>query len=171
MLNKKIEKAINAQITEEVFSAHIYLSMSSWFETQNLKGFANWMYVQYQEELTHAIKFFRYVNDRGGQAIIDTIKGPESDWKNPVLAFKETLKHEQFVTKKINELVYLAKEEKDYATESFLKWYVDEQVEEEKNATDILNELNMIGESKTALLMLDKELGARTFVDPTKTAE
>jgi len=170
MLNKKIEKAINAQITEEVFSAHIYLSMSSWFETQNLKGFANWMYIQYQEELTHAMKFFKYINERGGQGIIDAIKKPDTDWKNPVLALKETLKHEEFITKKINDLVSLARQEKDYATENMLSWYVTEQVEEEKNATDILNELNMIGESKTALLILDKQLGTRVFVDSTQKA-
>jgi len=170
MLSKKLEKTINEQITEELFSAHIYLSMSAWFETQNLPGFANWMYVQYQEEVSHAMKFFRYLNERGGQAIIDAIARPETDWKNPILALEETLKHEQHITSRINNLVGIARDGKDYATENFLSWYVGEQVEEEKNATDILNQLKMIGDSRTSLLMLDRDLSSRVFVDATKKA-
>jgi ferritin len=171
MLSKKLEKTINEQINEELFSAYIYLSMSAWFETQNLKGFANWMYIQYQEEVTHAMKFFRYINERGGQVILEAVQKPETDWKNPFLAFEETLKHEKHITSKINNLVTIARVEKDYATESFLAWYVDEQVEEEANAMEILAQLKMIGESKTGLLMLDKELSTRVFVDATKKAE
>lgn len=168
MLSKVMEKEINNQINEELFSAYIYLSMSAWFERQNLGGFANWMYIQYQEELTHAMKFFKYMNEVGGKVALQKIEKPREDWGNPVLAFEETLKHEQHITKRINKLVALAKKENDYATENFLQWYVDEQVEEEKNASEILGHLKMIEKSKAALLMLDQKLASRTFVDETK---
>jgi len=161
MLSKKMEKVLNAQINEELFSSYIYLSMSAWFETQNLPGFAHWMFVQYQEEIKHALKFFKYLIDKNTQVVLEAIKKPQTDWKNPVLAFEEALKHEKYITKKIHELVTLAKAEKDYATESMLKWFVDEQVEEERNATNVLAKLQALGDSRSGLLMLDGEMGKR----------
>ena len=167
MINKKLEKAINDQINAEIYSAYLYLSMSAYFETQNLSGFANWTYIQYQEEMSHAMKFFRYINGRGGVVELNKIDKPENTWKDVVAVFKQVLKHEQYVTSRINNLVTIAREIKDYATESFLQWYVDEQVEEESNAEDLLAKLEMVKYSKPGLLMMDKELQTRVFVDET----
>ena len=171
MLSKKIEKAINDQINAEFWSAHLYLSMSAWFSEQNLPGFSNWMYVQYKEEDTHALKFFRYVNERGGRVILQPIAELPAEWKSPVDAFQQTLDHERVVTSRIYKIMELALEEKDYATVSFLQWYVNEQVEEEATAEDYLNKLKMIEKNPAGMYALDNELGARTFVDATLTTE
>jgi len=163
MLGKKMLKEMNLQINKELYSAYLYLSMAAWFEDANLKGFANWMKVQFQEEQFHALKFFAYVMERGSQVKLEAIEAPETKWENPAAAFKQVLEHEQYVTSRIHGLVKLAREENDYASEAFLQWFVTEQVEEEANAVEILEKLKMIGDRGSGLLMLDHKLAARTF--------
>ncbi|TSA34610.1 MAG: ferritin [Porphyromonadaceae bacterium] len=170
MIGKKIQTAIDEQINAEIWSAYLYLSMSAYFERQNLRGFANWMKIQWQEEVTHAIKFFDYVHSRGGQVSLKPIAAVQIDWKNAIEVFSETLKHEQHVTALINNLANIAVEEKDHATNSMLQWFIAEQVEEEANAEQILVQLKMIGDNGYGLLMLDRELASRVFVDATKAA-
>jgi ferritin len=161
MISKKVEKAINDQINAELWSGYMYLSMSAYFEGKGLKGFANWMRIQWNEEKDHALKFFDYINERGGQVMLQPIAPVPTDWKDAVDAMKETYAHEQKVTSLIYHLMDVAIQEKDYATQSFLKWFVDEQVEEEANASDIVTRLELINGSGNGLLMLDKELGKR----------
>jgi len=167
MLNAKMEKALNEQINKEMYSAYLYLSMGAYFEAMNLMGFANWMKIQYQEEMFHATKMYDYVFERGGKVKFKAIDAPPSEWKSPLYVFEETLKHEQFVTQSINDLVYLAADLKDRATESFLQWYVDEQVEEESSADAIIQQLKLIGDQGAVLFMFDRELAQRTFTPPT----
>ena len=167
MLSKKMQDAINKQINEEIFSAYLYLSMSSHFKSVNLQGFANWMYVQYQEEMTHAMKFLNYINERNGKVVLKAIKEPQHSWTSPTTAIADALKHEEYITSTIYNLVTLTDKEKDYATKSMLQWYIDEQVEEEANAQKILDDLKLLGPSKDGLMILDRELGQRTFVDET----
>jgi ferritin len=169
MLSKKIQKAIEEQINAELWSAYMYLSMSAYFERQNLPGFANWMKVQWQEEITHAIKFFDFVHQRSGQIYLKPIAAVPSEWKNAIEVFAETLKHEQYVTSLINNLANIALLEKDHATHNLLQWYIAEQVEEESNADKILGQLKILGDNGYGLLMLDRELATRIFVDATKT--
>ncbi len=161
MISKTLQDAINEQINFELFSAYLYLSMSAHFETQNLSGFANWTRVQYQEETGHAMKLYKYVFERSGAVTLKAIAQPATKFKTPVDVFKEVLKHEQKVTSLINKLYELAVKEKDYAAQIFLQWFANEQVEEEKNATDIINMLEMIGDSPVSLIMADRQLGAR----------
>jgi ferritin len=161
MLSKSLQDAINNQINLELYSAYVYLSMAAHFESENLGGFANWMRAQYQEETGHAMKFFKYVYDRGGKVILKTIEQPAVKFKAPLDVFHLVLEHEQKVTASINKLYELAVKEKDYASQTFLQWYINEQVEEEKNATDIINMLEMIGTTPISLMMADKQLGAR----------
>ena len=161
MISKTLQDAINEQINFELFSAYLYLSMSAHFEKQNLSGFANWTRVQYQEETGHAMKLYKYVFERSGAVTLKAIAQPATKFKTPVDVFKEVLKHEQKVTSLINKLYELAVKEKDYAAQIFLQWFVNEQVEEEKNATDIINMLEMIGDSPVSLIMADRQLGAR----------
>jgi len=167
MISKKIEKEINEQINAEFWSAYLYLSMSAYFVSRNLPGFANWMQIQYQEEISHALKFFNYLNERGGRVILTPIKEVKKEWKDEIEVFQETLKHEQHVTFLINNLVNLAIEEKDHASNNMLQWYVSEQVEEEANVDEILQQLVLLEGNKFGLLMLDRELKQRTFVDET----
>ncbi|MDZ4121163.1 MAG: ferritin [Candidatus Cloacimonadaceae bacterium] len=169
MISKKLEKAINAQINRELFSEYLYLSMSAWFAQASLDGYANWMAIQAQEEHYHAMKFFNYVIERGGKVILDKIDKPENDFKNPTKAFEMTLKHEQFITKNINDLMDVAISENDHAAKSFLQWYVDEQVEEEATADKLLSQLKMIGDRIEAVLMLDRELAQRVYTPPAAT--
>jgi ferritin len=161
MISKTLQDAINEQINFELFSAYLYLSMSAHFETQNLSGFANWTRVQYQEETGHAMKLYKYVFDRSGAVTLKAIAQPATKFKTPLDIFKEVLKHEQKVTSLINKLYELAVKERDYAAQIFLQWFINEQVEEEKNATDIINMLEMIGDSPVSLIMADRQLGAR----------
>ncbi len=161
MIGKVMEDAINKQINEEMYSAYLYLSMSAYFESINLKGFANWMFVQYQEEVEHAMKFNEHLKNRGGRLKLFAIAEPPSEWESPLDAFKATLAHEQHITKCINELVDLAEKEKDRAAYNMLQWFIDEQVEEESNDEEIIAQLEMIGDNKNGLLMLDKELSQR----------
>ncbi len=170
MLSKKMEKALNVQINAELFSSYLYLSMSAYFESEGYEGMASWMRTQYQEEEWHAMKLFGYVCERGGRVILKAIDAPTATWKSAEHVFAETLKHEQLVTGLINKLVKLARSEDDYATESFLRWFVDEQVEEEAAADSVLQKVKMVGKTGNALYMLDKELGQRVFTPPAKEA-
>jgi len=166
MLKKKIENEINKQINAELWSAYLYLSMSSYFSSINLNGFANWMWIQTREEVSHAMRFYSYVNERGGRVILDPIQKVPKEWKSPLHVFEETYKHEQKVTALINDLVNLAISEKDHATTNMLQWFIDEQVEEEGSADEILQKLKLIEKDKGGLFMIDQELGKRMFTPP-----
>jgi ferritin len=161
MQSQTVQNAINEQIKNEFYSAYFYLSMSGYFETSNLPGFANWMRIQYEEELVHALKFFDFVNARDGRVTLQAIEQPPSDFKSPLDVFQHALEHERKVTEMINQLYALAMKESDYPAQVLLQWYVSEQVEEEKNANNIVEQLKMIGDNGSALLILDRELGAR----------
>ena len=140
--------------------------MQAYFERLNLKGFVNWMSVQVQEEHAHALGMFDYLNQRGGTVELEAIDKPETDWASPLAVFEQVLEHEEFVTSRINALMDVAEETKDRAAMSFLNWYLKEQVEEEDNVGNVLATLRLIGDDKKALLMLDKDLAARTFMQP-----
>ncbi len=170
MLKERVLKALNDQINAEQYSALMYLSMSAWFEDKGLPGFANWMYVQYQEELTHANKIFKFVVERNSKAELKAIEQMPVEFNSLLEVVEKTLAHEQHVTELINNIVDVATEERDHATQSFLQWFVDEQVEEEANVSEILDSLRLIeGDAKgNGLFMLDRELRQRTFVDTTQ---
>ena len=167
MISKKLNDAINEQINRELYSEYLYSSMRAWFAAQSLDGFANWMEVQVREEHAHGMGFYQYILERGGRVILKAIAQPPADFKTPLNAFKETLKHENYITKSINELMDLAIKEKDHALKSFLQWYVDEQVEEEANDEKILNMLERVKDSTEGLFFIDKELSARVYNPPT----
>jgi ferritin len=156
-----MQAAFNDQIQKEFYSAYLYLSMSNYFENKNLGGFAKWLRVQFQEEQEHALKFIHHVQERGGKVVLEAIQKPQGDWESNMAAFKQVLAHEQHVTASINALYETALAEKDYPAQILLQWYINEQVEEEKNAGDIIAQLEMIEERGTAVLMLDKALGKR----------
>jgi ferritin len=161
MISKTMQDAINEQIKNEVYSAYLYLSMSAHFEANNLPGFARWMRVQYEEETTHALKLYDHLNERGGRVKLLAIPEPRSDWSNALEVFNQVLEHEQHVTALIYKLYETALAEKDYAAQVMLQWFIDEQVEEEKNATEIVEQLKLIDARGTAVLMLDHRLGKR----------
>jgi len=171
MISQKMQEAMNKQINAEMYSAYLYLSMSSHFSNENLDGFAGWMRAQAQEEMVHAMKIYNFVIEREGRVILKTIDGPKTDWGTPLEIFQTAYEHEQKVTDMINNLVSLAMEEKDFASNSFLQWFVDEQVEEESTASGIVDQLKMIGGSKEGLFMMDRELGQRTFDAAAAAAE
>lgn len=170
MITEKMLEALNKQVNAEIFSAYLYMAMSADFTTKNLTGFANWMKVQAQEEMTHAIKIYNYILDRGGRADLMAIEKPQAEWQTPLAAFEAALEHEKMITGMINDLVEMAKEEKDPATESMLTWFVDEQVEEEANADENVQKLKMIGDDTSAMFFMDQEMKQRTFVDETQTS-
>ncbi len=161
-LNRKIEEALNQQIQSEFYSSYVYLSMSGYSDSQNLPGFSAWMRAQSEEERGHAMRLFDYVQNRGGRVRLASIAEPKAEFESPRVMFEEALCHEQSVTRTIHDLYRLAQEEKDYATEVELQWFVQEQVEEEKTIQDILAQLAMIGDHPAALVMLDHRLGGRT---------
>jgi len=161
MLNEKIEKAFNGQINAELFSYYLYLSMSAWFTSISLNGFAGWMYAQAQEEMAHAMKFYQHIIDRGGKVKLQPIEGPQQDWNSPLEAFQAAYEHEKYITGRIHNLVKISHEENDYASNSMLQWFVDEQVEEEGTALDIVEKLKMTADHPGGLYMMDKELGGR----------
>lgn len=161
MLSQAMQTAINEQINKELYSAYLYLSMAAYCEDANLPGTAHWMRVQANEEMEHAMKFFGYVNERGGRVVLKAIDQPQVEFRGLLDVFERTLEHEQYVTSLIHDLYTLALEEKDYASQSFLQWFIDEQVEEEANATGIVETLKMIGDKGHALVMLDRQLGSR----------
>lgn len=166
MINPKIEQAINEQINAEMYSAYLYLSMAAYAQTIGLKGFANWLKIQYQEENDHAMIFYNYVIERGGKITLEAIEKPQTEWKSIADVFEHVLQHEQFVTARIHNLMTIAIDEKDYATVSLLNWFVDEQVEEEATVEDFLNTLRMGNDFKGAIFMLDREAATRTYTTP-----
>jgi ferritin len=170
MLSKKMEEAFNKQLNAELYSAYLYLSMAAYFYSINMNGFANWMTVQNQEETMHAMKFYSFINERGGRIRLEAIDRPALEWSSPLEVFQETLKHEEKVTALINNLVDLAIAERDHASNAFLQWFITEQVEEEASANEIIQNLQMAGNEPHALFMLDRELGARVFTPPATGA-
>jgi len=160
-LSKKMQDALNEQIKEELASAYIYLAMAAYCESINLSGFARWMQAQSNEEMTHAMKFYGYVHERGGRVVLEALEQPPVEFDGPVHVFEKTLAHEQYITSRIHNLYALATEEKDYASLGLLQWFVNEQVEEESTAGEILNTLKMIGDKGHALYMMDRQLGSR----------
>jgi len=171
MISKKMEEALNEQVNAELYSAYLYLSMESYFKSLNLSGFANWMRVQTQEEVAHAMKIYDFVNERGGRVILEAIKGPPARWDSPLAVFEAVYAHEQKVTELINDLMNLAIKEKDHATNSFLQWFVNEQVEEESSADEIVQQLKMMEKAPGGMFMLDRELGQRVFSPPATEGE
>jgi ferritin len=171
MLKKEMEKALNGQLNAELYSSYLYLSMASYFESINMAGFANWMKVQAQEEMAHGMKFYDYIIERGGRALLSPIEGPQTEWSSPLEAFEHVYKHEQKVTSLIHGLVELAIKEKDHATNSFLKWFIDEQVEEESSADAIVQKLKLAENSPGGLFMLDNELGRRVSAPASSSDE
>ena len=170
MLNKKIEEALNAQINAEMWSAYLYLSMAAFCHANGHPGMGHWLEVQFQEEQDHAKILFNYVIQRNGKVDLKAIKEVPTTWESVLDVFESTLKHEQTVTALINNLFALTTQENDYATQSMLKWFIDEQVEEEENATNIIDNLKMIKDNGYGLYMLDKELGARTYTQAAPLA-
>ena len=171
MLSEKMEKALNEQLNAEMYSAYLYLSMSAHFKGISLNGFANWMMVQAQEEMEHAMKFYNFIQERGGTVTLKSIDGPPTSWNSPLAVFEAVLEHEQKVTGLINDLVDLAIAEKDHASNIFLQWFVTEQVEEEDNASEAINQTKMVKEDKSGLFMLDRELGQRTYTPHADASE
>ena len=161
MITQSVQNAINEQIKNELYSAYLYLSMSAHFEANNLPGFAKWMRIQSQEELEHALRLFDHLNERGGRVTLSAIPQPNSEWKSTLEVFNQVLEHEQNVTALIHRLYETALAEKDYASQVMLQWFIDEQVEEEKNANEIVEQLKLIDAHGTAVLMLDHRLGKR----------
>ncbi len=161
MLSSKIQDAMNQQVNAELFSAYLYLSMAANFEEANLRGMAHWMQVQAKEEVGHALKFFKYITDRGGRVTLTSVAAPPEKWDSSQKVFEEVYKHECHVTSLINKLVELAEAEKDHASGVFLQWFINEQVEEEANASEIVHQLKMVGDSKQGLFMLDRHLAQR----------
>ena len=169
MIGDKIRKAINDQIKYEIESSYLYLAMAAYFHSKSLDGMAQWMRVQVQEELFHAMKFFDHVRDRDGRVDLKPLSIDKNDWASPQEAFRDAYKHEQSVTARINQLSKLAQEEGDFAAQAMLQWFVTEQVEEEANTSKIAAELSLVGDNGYGLLMLDRELATRTFVMPAAT--
>jgi ferritin len=170
MISHQIQDAFNDQLNAELYSAYLYLSMSAYFESMNLKGFANWMRTQAQEEMLHAMKFYSFINDRGGRIVLSAIEGPPVKWDSPLAAFEDAYRHEQKVTGLINNLVDLAIEEKDHSAGAFLQWFVTEQVEEEASADAVVQKLKLAGGQGAAIFMIDAELATRVFTMPTTQA-
>jgi len=166
MISEKMAKALSEQINAEYYSAYLYHSMSACMESAALKGVANWLFVQAKEEMAHGINIYQYVLDRGVVPTLSAIPQPPASFTDIEEVFKATLEHEQKVTGLINAIATLAMQENDHASYQFIMWYVNEQVEEESNASDILSKVQLIGSDKGLLLSLDNELAARSFVNP-----
>ena len=165
-ITKPVQDAINEQIKDELYSAYLYLAMSAHFEVEGFTGFAVWTRGQAEEEVEHAMKLFDYVNERGGRVALQAIDQPPLEWGTPLEIFESILEHEQKVTSLINDLVYLAREQKDNPSEIFLQWYVNEQVEEENNVKTVLGQLKLIKDSSQALFIMDKDMAQRLFTPP-----
>lgn len=168
MISKKMQDAINEQINKEMYSEYFYLSMASYFNSIGLSGFENFFLIQVEEERFHAMKMYKFLNDRGGRVYLQKIEAPKTEFNSAVEVFELAYKHEQYVSKLINELMDLAIGENDHAAKSFLNWFIDEQVEEEDSMETILNKLKLIGGDGYGMLMMDNELAGRTFSPPTK---
>jgi ferritin len=165
-MDGKMVEALNSQLNAEMYSAYLYLSMGAYFEDLDLSGFANWMRVQAQEEMTHAMKIHDFIIQRGDRVSLTRIEAPPTEWESPVNTFEHVYKHEQKVTGLINQLVNLALSLGDHATNNFLQWFVAEQVEEEESSSGVLKKVKMANDSLSALLMLDNELAQRIFTPP-----
>lgn len=163
MISKKMQDKLNYQINREIFSAYLYLSMASYATANGFDGFGNWFLCQYKEELSHAEKIYHYVNEQGSEVHLAAIEKPEDNFSSITDLFEKTLAHEKTVTGLIHDLVTLAREENDYATEYFLQWFVTEQIEEEAEPDKIVQRLKMVGEKGNGIIMLDKTLGTREF--------
>ncbi len=161
MLSKKLQDALNEHIKNEFYSAYVYLSMSAHLAALHLPGFARWMRLQSQEEMSHAMKLFDFVLERGGRVVLKAIEQPPGQLQSALDVFQQALKYEQKVTDMIHRLYELAVKENDYATQVMLQWFITEQVEEEGAAGEIVEQLKMIGKEPTALFMLDRQLGGR----------
>ena len=161
MISVGLQDAINEQINRELYSAHLYLSMSAYFETLSLGGFAHWMRSQYHEEVSHAMKLFDFITDRDGRVVLKSIDQPPIEFESPHSVMRMSLDHEREITRMIDNLYELALAEKDYSAHVLLEWFVDEQVEEEKVLTEIVDHLKIIGDDGTGLLMMNARLGDR----------
>lgn len=170
MISEKIQEAFNEQINAELYSSYLYLSMSAYFESKGLPGFANWMRCQAQEEVVHAMKFYNFICERGGIVKLKAIDAVPIEWESPLAVFEAGYAHEQKVTGLINSLVDLAIEEKDHASNNFLQWFVAEQVEEEASADQVIQKIKLAGERGGGLFMVDRELAQRVF-SPAADAE
>ena len=168
-MDEKTLDALNEQMREEINSAYLYLAMSSDMKFKGLNGSATWFQIQAQEEIIHATKFYNFIHDRGGQPVLPSLEKPQVSWSSLTDAFEATLKHEKHITACINNLVDMAKEKKDHATETFLQWFVTEQVEEEAIPSEILQQLKYLGDNPQAIFMLDRELGTRQAVSAEAT--
>ncbi len=171
MLEKKMQDVLNDQINAELYSGYLYLAMAAWFDDIEMPGFSNWMEIQAREELAHAMGFVNYVRERGGRVILKAVEEPQVSWDSPEDAFSAALEHERYITERINSLVDTAMEMRDHATTQFLQWFVAEQVEEEASAEEILAKLKMAPEGSGVLMMLDREMGSRTFRVPSILGE
>lgn len=161
MLSEKLEKALNQQLHREFESFYLYLGMASYFEKENLKGFAHWMNAQAREEMEHAMKFYGFIFEMGGAVELEALSKPKNAWDSPVKAFEEAYEHEQFITRNIHELMDLAVSEKNYAVQNFLSWFITEQVEEENSAEEIVQKLKLLGNTPQGLYLLNRELFQR----------
>ncbi len=166
MITQKLQEAFNEQINKELYSEYLYFSMAAWFDAENLPGFANFFKIQVQEERFHVMKMYEFINERGGKVLLKEIDKPQVEFASALQIFELAYKHEQFVSKLINELMDLAIEEKDHASQSFLTWFIDEQVEEEASMDAVVGKLKMLGGNGHGMLMIDNELGARVFTPP-----
>jgi ferritin len=162
MISKTMQVAINEQINKELYSSYLYLSMAAYFENMNLPGFGRWMHIQVDEERSHAMKLYAHLIDRGGRVSLTAIAAPDTEWKSNLEVFKLVQEHEAKVTASINALYELALKERDYPVQALLQWFINEQVEEEKNAAGIVAQLELIDARGTAVLMLDHQLGKRS---------
>jgi ferritin len=163
MLGKKMRDLMNEQIKNELESYYIYLSMVAYFHSQNLDGMAHWMRCQAHEEMIHAMKFYDHIIDRGGTVELLNLKQLKTKWKSPLEAWQDTLEHEKFITAKIHDLVKLSRKENDIASDTLLNWFSKEQIEEESNAEKVLRQMEMIGDSKQGIYLLDRDLATRIF--------
>ena len=161
MFSNTLQKTINEQINKELFSSYLYLSMSAWFETKNLPGFATWMRLQSDEEYEHAMKFYGHIVDRGGKVELKAIAAPQTEWKTVLDVVKQVAEHEALVTASINALYEQSVSEKDYPAQVMLQWFINEQVEEEKNAGDLVHRVTAVGSNDNGLMMIDHHLGKR----------
>lgn len=165
-MNKKVSEALVSQINKEFFSAYLYLAMEQYLEDDSMPGMANWMHQQFLEEQFHAQKMMKYLNSRGEKVELELIEKPKTEWASIAEIFDDVLEHEKTITASINNIQVVAVEEKDFATMSFLQWFIDEQIEEEDNAETIIKQVSLIGDNGYGLLMLDKEMAQRTFTAP-----
>ena len=163
MIGERLNNAINEQIKNELESYYIYLSMAAWLHSRSLDGMGHWMRCQAHEEMIHAMKLFNHVIDRAGEVVLQDLKQLKTQWNSPLEVFQDAYEHEKFITGKINDLTTIAREEKDYASEPMLAWFSEEQTEEEAVSSKVTDELAMVGDDKSGLLMLDRELGARVY--------